>query len=103
MRAIVCSEVDVARVVARDNKTYCGILLDDNNRKPIARLWLNRARKYLGVFDEHKVEMRIPIDAVTDIYRHAVLLRLSVVRYITKPEQAGTAAPAPPEELAPQQ
>jgi hypothetical protein len=103
VRAIVCSEVDVARVVARDNKTYCGILLDDNNRKPIARLWLNRAKKYLGVFDEHKVETRIPIDAVTDIYRHADLLRLTVVRYITKPEQAGAAAPAPIEELAPQQ
>jgi hypothetical protein len=103
VRAIVCSEVDVARVVARDNKTYCGILLDDNNRKPIARLWLNRAKKYLGVFDEHKVETRIPIDAVTDIYQHADLLRLTVVRYITKPEQAGAAAPAPVEELAPQQ
>ena len=103
VRAIVCSEVDVARVVARDNKTYCGILLDDNNRKPIARLWLNRAKKYLGVFDEHKVETRIPIDAVTDIYRHADLLRLTVVRYITKHEQAGAAAPAPVEELAPQQ
>jgi hypothetical protein len=103
VRAIVCSEVDVSRVVARDNKTYCGILLDDNNRRPIARLWLNRARKYLGVFDEHKVETRIPIDAVTDIYRHADLLRLTVVRYITKPEQAGAAAPAPVEELAPQQ
>lgn len=101
VRAIVCSEVDVARVIARDNKTYCGILLDDNNRKPIARLWLNRARKYLGVFDEHKVETRIPIDAVTDIYRHADLLRLTVVRYITRPEQAGAAAPV--EELAPQQ
>jgi hypothetical protein len=85
VRAIVCNEVDVARVVARDNKTYCGVLLDDNNRKPIARLWLNRARKYLGVFDENKVETRIPIDGVTDIYRHADTLRMTVVRYLARP------------------
>lgn len=85
VRAIVCSEVDVARVVARDNKTYCGVLLDDNNRKPIARLWLNRSKKYLGVFDENKIETRIPIDDVTDIYRHADKLRMTVVRYLAKP------------------
>jgi hypothetical protein len=94
VRAIVCSEVDVSRVVARDNKTYCGILLDDNNRKPIARLWLNRGKKYLGVFDENKAETRIPIDHVTDIYRHADVLRMSVVRYLAKPAVAE-------EELAP--
>ena len=85
VRAIVCNEVDVARVVARDNKTYCSVLLDDNNRKPIARLWLNRSKKYLGVFDENKAETRIAIDDVTDIYRHADTLRMTVVRYLAKP------------------
>jgi predicted type IV restriction endonuclease len=87
VRAIVCGVVDVARVVARDTKTYCGVLLDDNNRKPVARLWLNRSRKYLGVFDENKVETRVPIDHVSDIYRYADQLRMTVVRYDTKPTQ----------------
>lgn len=87
VRAIVCGEVDVARVVARDAKTYCGVLLDDNNRRPIARLWLNRSKKYLGVFDEKKVETRIPITEVTDIYRHADKLRTTVRRYTTKAAQ----------------
>jgi hypothetical protein len=88
VRAIVCSEVPVSRVVARDTKTYCGVLLDDNNRKPIARLWLNRSRKYLGVFDENKVETRIPIDDVQDIYRHADQLRQTVHRYLAKGVEA---------------
>ena len=92
VRAIVCSEVPVARIVARDTKTYCGILLDDNNRKPIARLWFNRSKKYLGVFDENKVETRIPIDDVQDIYGHADLLRQTVARYLAK----GTQADEPP-------
>jgi hypothetical protein len=84
VRAIVCGEVPVSRVVLRDTKTYCGVLLDDNNRKPIARLWLNRSKKYLGVFDENKVETRIPIDDVEDIYRHADHLRKTVARYLVK-------------------
>ncbi|MFC4853800.1 type I restriction endonuclease [Actinophytocola glycyrrhizae] len=83
VRAIVCSEVPVSRVVVRDTKTYCGVLLDDNNRKPIARLWLNRSRKYLGVFDETRSETRLPIDDVQDIYRYADLLRQTVHRYLT--------------------
>ncbi len=84
VRAIVCSEVQVSRVVARDTKTYCGVLLDDNNRKPIARLWFNRSKKYLGVFDENKIETRIPIGDVQEIYQHADYLRRTVQRYLVK-------------------
>lgn len=92
VRAIVCSEVPVSRVVARDTKTYCGVLLDDNNRKPIARLWFNRTKRYLGVFDENKVEMRIPLDDVQDIYQYAGVLRQTVARYLVK----GTPLEEPP-------
>lgn len=84
VRAIVCSEVSVSRVSARDGKTYCAVLLDDNNRKPVARLWLNRGKKYLGVFDENKVETRIPIADVEEIYQHAAYLRQTVARYLAK-------------------
>ena len=83
VRAIVCSEVPPARIVARDTKSYFGILLDDNNRKPVARLWFNRSKKYLGLFDERKAETRIPIATVEDIYRHADQLRTTVARYLT--------------------
>ncbi|MEV7037938.1 type I restriction endonuclease [Amycolatopsis sp. NPDC051061] len=83
VRAIVCAEVPVSRVAARDTQTYFGILLDDNNRKPIARLWFNRSKKYLGVFDENKVETRLPIAGVEDIYQHADHLRTTVARYLT--------------------
>lgn len=83
VRAIVCAEVPAVRIVARDTKTYFGIVLDDNNRKPIARLWLNRSKKYLGVFDENKVETRLPITSVEDIYQHSDHLRSTVARYVT--------------------
>lgn len=89
VRAIVCSEVSAARVVCRDTKTYFGVLLDDNNRKPIVRLWFNRSKKYVGIFDEHKVETRIPITAVEDIYQHADHLRKTVSRYLGGSTVAG--------------
>ena len=82
IRAIVCSEVAVRRVAARDTQTYFGVLLDDNNRKPIARLWFNRSKRYLGVFDENKMESRSPIDTPQDIYNHADILRKTVARYL---------------------
>lgn len=51
VRAIACSEVSPSRIAQRDTKTYFGVLLDDNNRRPIARLWFNTSQKYIGLFD----------------------------------------------------
>jgi hypothetical protein len=86
--------VSASRIIARDTKTYFGILLDDNNRKPIARLWFNRSKKYLGVFDENKVETRIPITGSEDIYQHADYLRKTVARYLAAPVLTDTIAQA---------
>ncbi|MCW2289460.1 hypothetical protein EDF60_2480 [Leucobacter luti] len=81
VRAIACSEVTPSRIAQRDNKTYFGILLDDNNRKPIARLWFNTGQKYLGLFDEEKNETRVPIESLDEIYQHAEQIRATVGYY----------------------
>lgn len=86
--AIACRLVAPARVVHRDTKSYMGILLDDNNRKPICRLHFNGKQKYLGVFDEKKHETRIAIDAVSDIYLHSDSL-LETLRHYEGSEEAG--------------
>jgi len=70
VRAIAAKAVAPCRVAHRDTKSYMGILLDDNNRKPICRLWFNARQKYLGVVNG-KDEIRIPIDSVVDIYQYA--------------------------------
>jgi hypothetical protein len=70
VKAILREEVDVKRIAMRDTKSYCGILLDNNNRKPICRLHFNHAQKYIGVLS-NKSEDRIPIDAIDDIFMHA--------------------------------
>lgn len=82
VRAIVCSEVTPTRVTQRDAKTYFAVLLDDNNRKPIARLHFNRSQKYIGIFDDEKVETRMPINSLDEIYNYAEALRKSVHNYL---------------------
>jgi len=81
IRAIVRSEVDVKRVVARDTLSYFGILLDDNNRKPICRLHFNRKQKYIGVFDKDKKETREPIEALEDIFKYTDKIKETVHYY----------------------
>ncbi|MFB6609889.1 type I restriction enzyme HsdR N-terminal domain-containing protein [Agromyces sp. NPDC056379] len=83
VKAIACSEVKPQRVTQRDSKSYFAILLDDNNRKPIARLHFNsRKQKYLGLMDADKVETRHPISGPDDIYQFAGEIREAVNRYM---------------------
>lgn len=82
VKAIACSEVKPQRVMHRDSKSYFAVLLDDNNRKPIARLHFNgKKQKYLGVFDSEKTETRHPIDTLDEIYLYADAIRGSVKSY----------------------
>lgn len=69
VQAIAARHVDPKRVVIRDSKSYCAILLDDNNRKTLARLHFNSpTTRHVGTFVE-KAETRHPVAAVTDIYK----------------------------------
>lgn len=83
VRAIVVSDLEPERVHHRDTKSYFGVLVDDNNRKPICRLHFNaRSAKYLGLFDEYKVETKHLIKSPVDIYRFADQLREAAKRYV---------------------
>jgi len=82
VKSIVSQVVDPKRVFIRDTIHYCGILLDDTNRKPICRLHFNYPEnKELGVFDENKDETKHPINDVNDVYTFAEQLRKTVLHY----------------------
>lgn len=80
--AILRRKIQKERIFHRDTQSYFGILLDDNNRKPICRLHLNGGKKYLGVFDEEKNEERIPINSVDDIYINEKKLLKALENYL---------------------
>ena len=82
VRAILREIIDPSRIAMRDVKTYLGILLDNNNRKPLCRLHFNTGQKYLGLFDNAaKQEERIPIDRIDDIYQFSDRLKGTVTFY----------------------
>lgn len=81
VKAIACGETKPQRITHRDAKSYFAVLLDDNNRKPIARLHFNGRQKYLGLLDAQKTETRHPIEELDEIYQHADSIREAVVRY----------------------
>lgn len=81
VKAIACSEVKPQRVTHRDSKSYFAILLDDNNRRTVARLHFNgKSQKYLGLQDEAKNETRYPIADLDEIYQYAEQIRETVRR-----------------------
>jgi hypothetical protein len=83
VRAILRGTIDPRRVHMRDAQSYCAILLDDNNRKPICRLRFNNTDKLsLGVFSDKKEEERVPLGSLDDIYNHAEQLRATVSAHL---------------------
>lgn len=80
VKAILREIIDVDRIAIRDRKNYCGILLDDNNRKPICRLHFNGSQKYIGLFAQKK-EQRVAIDSLNDIFKYAEQLKAAIREY----------------------
>lgn len=75
IRAIACSEIPATDVHLRDAKSYCAILYQDNNRKPIARLYFDRKIPRIGIFDAQKEEEYFDLESLDDIYKHSEELR----------------------------
>lgn len=71
IRAICCREVPFEDIYLRDAKTYCAILYQDNNRKPIVRLFFDRKVPRIIIFDPERKEQIFDIERVDDIYRYA--------------------------------
>jgi hypothetical protein len=68
----------------RDAQSYCAILLDDNNRKPICRLRFNNMQKLrLGIFNDKREEEVVDIEVVEDIFDHADQIKAAVASLLS--------------------
>lgn len=74
VKAILRQKIDSSRIFYRDAQTYFAILLDNNNRKTICRLYLNWWKKYLVILDENKKEIKNEINTLDDIFNYSDLL-----------------------------
>lgn len=92
IRAILAKHAQPARIVMRDTKSYCGVLLDDNNRKPICRLRFNYSQKYISLFDAEKNEEKFPLNVPLDVFKFEDRLVGALAYYDSpKSDEAATA------------
>lgn len=83
VRSILREVVSPRRIVMRDNQSYCAILLDDNNRKPVCRLRFNNTQKLaVGIFSADKSEERFTLEEIDDLYKFADKLKATVAIHL---------------------
>jgi hypothetical protein len=80
VKSLLRQNIDSKRITFRDAQSYFAILLDDNNRKTICRLYLDGAKKYLVVLDEAKKEIKYEIHSLDEIYKYSETLLAAVAR-----------------------
>jgi len=68
VKSVLRQKVDCKRIKYRDALSYFAILLDDNNRKPICRLYFNGVKKYFVTLDENRKEVKTEIKSLDDLY-----------------------------------
>ena len=68
IRAVLRMVCSPEQVVMRDAKSYCAVLFDDNNRKPICRLYFNSQKKRVGLFDDEREEV-IPLQNIDELFQ----------------------------------
>jgi hypothetical protein len=81
IKSILREVVEPKRICMRDTQSYCGILLDDNNRKPLIRMRFNSANKHIGILRQDKSELKIKIDDLDDIYTYADQIKETITFY----------------------
>jgi predicted type IV restriction endonuclease len=85
VRAIGAKILPVDRIVMRDAKSYCSVIVDDNNRKPVCRFYFNsKSGKSVGVFNSEKAEAKFAIDDLSQLFEYSEKLE-EVMRSYLKP------------------
>lgn len=84
IQAICRQKVDVTRIAYRDAQTYFSVLLDDNNRKPICRMYFNTATKYVATIDENKKDVKHVIEKLDDLFQYTDDYFKAIDMYETK-------------------
>ncbi len=82
VKSILNGIIDIARITYRDNASYFNILLDDNIRKTICRLYFNRSQKYIA-FVRDKKEEKIAINSIDDLFNFSEQIKQKVNEILT--------------------
>lgn len=79
---VVCSMV-VECIIMCDVKSYCVVLCDDNNCRFICCLYFNLVIiKNFGFFSVDKIEIKVCIDILSDIYKYVDVIEVVIQFYL---------------------
>lgn len=82
IKAILREKITSDRIASRDTQSYFGILLDNNNRKPICRLHFNTTNRYIETFHNGKdAGEKQQLQNLDDIYTYREKLHQTVANY----------------------
>lgn len=81
-KAILREKVPSNRIAYRDTLSYFGVLLDDNNRKPLCRFHFNTANKYIETFHNGKDSgEKVLLNSLDEIYNFKEQLLKTLENY----------------------
>ncbi len=89
VRAILAEYLAPERVVMRDAKSYCAILFDDNNRKPLVRLCFNNLDKLSVIFFDGEKEEKVSISSPAELYMSRSRIVATAQKYLQSKEKPG--------------
>jgi len=81
VKSILRGRLEAERIYYRDNATYFSVIIDNNNRKPICRLYFNNAKKQLGIIGDDKKESKYVLERLDDLYKFADSLIEQALKY----------------------
>lgn len=68
VKSILRNSIDLNRLFYRDTTKYFNLILDDNIRKTVCRLYFNGKQKYIAFMDNNKEEKHA-VETVNDIFK----------------------------------
>lgn len=82
VKAILREKIPSERIASRDTQSYFGVLLDNNNRKPICRFHFNSSNKYLETFSKGKdAGEKTLLGNLDEIYNYRLQLHQTIENY----------------------
>lgn len=84
VKSICRNVIESSRITFRYAQSYFAIFADDNNRRPICRLYFNSTNKRISTFGANKEETKYDITCLDDIFNYAEQLKASASLYENK-------------------
>jgi len=68
IKAILREIIDAERITYKDTLSYFGILLDDNTRKWVCRIYFKENTRYIIIPDENQTQNRFDFEKIDELY-----------------------------------